>query len=242
MTNITIDDILTEAIKKKSKTDTAVVAFGRFNPITKGHESMVNDMLDFAKKHKGDALLFASISQDNKKNPLDFETKIKYLKKFFPQVQVFDEVGEDGVKTLLGALYKVSRAGYKKVFLVAGEDRAENFNDYIGKRLGDLGFESLEFYYGPRPEGGISATLLRKAAMDGDFETFSKGMPSRATARDAKTLFDAVRTGLGADELDEAYERIGETISLVESRQERNKFLSSVSKTNWFQSITTKSK
>ena len=53
-------------------------AFGRFNPVTTGHEVL----MDKAKAVGGkNYRIYVSKSQDRKKNPLDYKTKIKYLKK-----------------------------------------------------------------------------------------------------------------------------------------------------------------
>jgi len=55
--------------------------FGRFNPPTLGHEQVFKTM----KSMGGDMKIFTSQSQDKKKNPLDYSTKINFLRKMFPQ-------------------------------------------------------------------------------------------------------------------------------------------------------------
>ena len=56
-------------------------AFGRMNPMTIGHEVVMNKAKAVGGK---DYRIYVSKSQDRKKNPLDYRQKIKYLKKIFP--------------------------------------------------------------------------------------------------------------------------------------------------------------
>ena len=62
--------------------DTLTMAFGRFNPPTVGH----GKLLAAAKKAAsgGDLKIYPSRTQDPKKNPLDPDMKISYMKKMFP--------------------------------------------------------------------------------------------------------------------------------------------------------------
>ncbi|SVE30498.1 uncharacterized protein METZ01_LOCUS483352, partial [marine metagenome] len=60
-----------------------VFTFGRFNPLTSGHEIMINDVIKQAKSFGGKPLIFTSQTQDSKKNPLSYNDKTKYLKKFW---------------------------------------------------------------------------------------------------------------------------------------------------------------
>jgi hypothetical protein len=49
--------------------------FGRMNPPTIGHKQL----LDTVARVGGDYKIFVSQTQDKKKNPLDYQTKIKFL-------------------------------------------------------------------------------------------------------------------------------------------------------------------
>ena len=44
---------------------------------------------------------------------------------------------------------------------------------------------------------GMSASKMRKAVADDDFETFKKGTPSKLSLADTQAVFDAVRQGMG---------------------------------------------
>ena len=59
------------AIVEERRGKKAVLTFGRFNPPTSGHELLINKVIAEAKKRRADNFIFASHSQDKKKNPLD---------------------------------------------------------------------------------------------------------------------------------------------------------------------------
>jgi FAD synthase len=62
----------------EAKTSTAVVTFGRFNPPTIGHQKLVDKVVAVAKAKRAIPLVYASHSSDKKKNPLSYDSKIKY--------------------------------------------------------------------------------------------------------------------------------------------------------------------
>jgi hypothetical protein len=58
---------------------TAVFTFGRMNPPTIGHEKLVNKLRKVARLIRGQPFIYLSHSQDAKKNPLDYNSKIKNM-------------------------------------------------------------------------------------------------------------------------------------------------------------------
>ena len=69
----------------EGKKSTAVFTFGRFNPPTIGHQKLLQAVQKVARQKGGDAHIFGSYSQDNKKNPLRHKSKMKSLKEMFPR-------------------------------------------------------------------------------------------------------------------------------------------------------------
>ena len=67
---------ITEETKK-----TAVMAFGRFNPVTTGHEKLMHKVHDTAKKVGGEAHIIASHSEGDARNPIPHKKKLEYIKK-----------------------------------------------------------------------------------------------------------------------------------------------------------------
>ena len=184
----------------KSDSDTLTLAFGRFNPPTVGHEKL----LQMAKKASqgGDLKIYPSRTQDAKKNPLDPDMKVSYMKKMFPG---FEEniVNDDEMRSIFNVL-QTADGEYKNVTIIVGSDRQAEFESLATKYNGDLyNFDNIRVVSaGTRDsdaEGveGMSASKMRKAVVDDDFEAFKKGVPKGVSDSDVQSLFDAVRTGMG---------------------------------------------
>ena len=177
------------------------VAFGRFNPPTVGH----GKLLSAAKKASqgGDLKIYPSRSQDPKKNPLDPDMKISFMKKMFPDYSE-NIVNDDEMRSIFNVLTTASEGGYKDVNIIVGSDRQAEFENLATKYNGDLyNFENIRVISaGVRDadaEGveGMSASKMRKAVIDGDFDAFRRGTPKELNDGDTQALFDAVRSGMG---------------------------------------------
>jgi hypothetical protein len=200
-------DFLVEQNKK-----TIVAAFGRFSPPTIGHGLLVKKVTEVAKSLKADHVVYASRTQDSKKNPLDVSTKVKYLKKMFPSVHF--EAANDDVRTFMEMAGKLYDAGYQNFILVAGSDRVAEYQKLLDKYNGqEFKFDSVKVVSAgerdPDAEGaaGMSATKMREAAIKNDFKAFRSGVPSTLSDKDTHDLMNLVRSGLKIKEsLDEQFE------------------------------------
>ena len=183
-------------------TETLTVAFGRFNPPTVGH----GKLLAAAKKaaEGQDLKIYPSRSQDAKKNPLDPDMKVSFMKKMFPD---FAEViiNDDEMKSIFDVLVAANEAGYKNINIIVGSDRQSEFENLATKYNGELyDFENIRVISaGVRDadaEGveGMSASKMRKAVIDDDFKSFRSGTPKELDDGDTTALFDAVRQGMGS--------------------------------------------
>ena len=92
---------------------------------------------------------------------------------------------------------------YKNVTIIVGSDRQSEFESLATKYNGELyNFDNIRVVSaGVRDadaEGveGMSASKMRKAVVDDDFEAFKRGVPSSVKDADAQALYDAVRTGM----------------------------------------------
>ena len=65
-----------------------IFAFGRFNPPTTGHDKLMREVISQARKNNANHVVYASASQDKRKNPLDVNTKVKFMKKMFPRNKI----------------------------------------------------------------------------------------------------------------------------------------------------------
>ena len=180
--------------------DTLTMAFGRFNPPTVGH----GKLLAAAKKAAagGDLKIYPSRTQDPKKNPLDPDMKISFMKKMFPDYSE-NIVNDDEMRSIFNVLTTAGEQGYKNVNIVVGSDRQAEFENLAQKYNGDLyEFDLIRVISaGVRDadaEGveGMSASKMRKAVVDGDFDAFRRGTPKELDDGDTQALFDAVRGGM----------------------------------------------
>ena len=186
------------------------VAFGRFNPPTVGH----GKLLSAAKKAAagGDLAIYPSRTQDPKKNPLDADMKISFMKKMFPDYKE-DIVNDEEMKSIFNVLTSAGEKGYKNVNIVVGSDRQSEFDNLAQKYNGDLyNFDKINVISaGVRDADssgveGMSASKMRKAVVDGDFDAFRKGTPKELDDGDTQALFDAVRSGMGVKKKKEVTE------------------------------------
>ena len=185
--------------EKEVSTDTLTLAFGRFNPPTVGHEKL----LQMARKTAagGDLKIYPSRTQDPKKNPLDPDMKVSFMKKMFPD---FDEnIINDGEMRSIFNVLQTADGEYKNVNIIVGSDRQSEFESLATKYNGELyNFDDIRVVSaGVRDadaEGveGMSASKMRKAVVDDDFESFKRGVPASVKDADAQALYDAVRTGM----------------------------------------------
>ena len=185
--------------EREASTDTLTLAFGRFNPPTVGHEKL----LQMARKTAagGDLKIYPSRTQDPKKNPLDPDMKVSFMKKMFPD---FDDniINDDEMRSIFNVL-QTADGEYKNVTIIVGSDRQSEFESLATKYNGELyNFDDIRVVSaGVRDadaEGveGMSASKMRKAVVDDDFEAFKRGVPSSVKDADAQALYDAVRTGM----------------------------------------------
>tara|TARA_B000000441_G_scaffold26374_1_gene16508 strand:+ start:2357 stop:3607 length:1251 start_codon:yes stop_codon:yes gene_type:complete len=180
--------------------ETLTMAFGRFNPPTVGH----GKLLAAAKKASqgGDLKIYPSRSQDPKKNPLDPDMKISFMKKMFPDYEE-NIINDDEMKSIFNVLTTAGEQGYKNVNIIVGSDRQAEFENLATKYNGDLyNFDNIRVISaGVRDadaEGveGMSASKMRKAVVDDDYDSFRRGTPKELDDGDTMALFDAVRTGM----------------------------------------------
>ena len=193
-----------------SSDETITVVFGRFNPPTVGH----GKLLSAAKKAAvgGDLKIYPSRTQDPKKNPLDPDMKISFMKKMFPDYSE-DIINDSEMKSIFNVLTVAGEQGYKNVNIVVGSDRQSEFDNLAQKYNGDLyNFEMINVISaGVRDADssgveGMSASKMRKAVVDDDFAAFRKGTPKELDDGDTTALFDAVRSGMGVKKKKEVKE------------------------------------
>ena len=188
---------------------TAVFVFGRFNPPTIGHEKLLNALTATAQREGGKALVYTSSTQDSKKNPLSKDQIFKYLGEAFPKERKSFQT-RSTARTALDVAVELN-GKYDKLVMVVGSDRVSDFssllNTYNGIRSKHGSYEYKEIDIVSAGErdpdaagaSGMSASKMREAAIQGDFDLFKAGVPSGMSNKHAKNMMNDVRVGLKLD-------------------------------------------
>ena len=185
------------------KEKSAVLTFGRFQPPTTGHGKLVDAVLSTAKKLGADAFIFPSRTQDKKKNPLQTKDKVKFLKKFFPRARI---VNDKNAKTVFKAIESLVKKNYTDITLVVGGDRVDEFKKTIAPYVDEMGLKKFQVVSAGERDpdatdvSGMSASKMRAAVSDDDFDSFMKGIPKGVGKRVAKELFDTLKKEMGLNE------------------------------------------
>jgi len=193
-----------EQPRKGEGNETLTIGFGRFNPPTVGHEKLMNSIATTSEG--GDYRIYPSHSQDAKKNPLDSATKVEYMQKMFPD-HANNIVHDEKMRTIFDVLKNANSEGYANVNIVVGADRLKEFENLSQKYNGQLyNFDNINVVSaGDRDvdaEGieGMSASKLRKAAAEGDYETFRSGIPKPLDDEASKALYSTIRRQMNIEE------------------------------------------
>jgi hypothetical protein len=169
----------------------ASFALGRMNPAHRGHGLLVEAI----KQGPGDAFLFltdrpAKLPTD----PLNPQEKLDWAQKSFPDINIAL------AKNIFPVAVDLYNKGYTDVTIFEGEDKLRPLLEkYNGTEAahGFFQFEGINQKKLSRDSdaddaSGASATKLRQAAMDGDFETFEDNV-SDAAKPYAKKMFEKLQ-------------------------------------------------
>jgi len=210
-----------EALDKGNK---LIFAFGRFNPPTTGHAKLMKEVITQARKNNANHIVYASASTDRRSNPLDVNTKVKFMKKMFPQNNI--KAAGRTERTFMEVL-KFYNKMYGEIIMIAGSDRVREFqalaNKYNGK---DYNYKSIKLVSSgerdPDAEGvsGMSASKMREMAKNNDYRNFKSGVTGLSDS-ETRELFNAVKKGMGIKEGIESFTNFLNNDLREEYHQER---------------------
>ena len=193
----------------EEKEKSVVFAFGRFNPPTVGHEKLIKKVAEISTG--ADFRIFASQSNNPKKDPLQYKEKVNLMRKMFSKYGR-NIVLDSSLKTVFDILVYLYDKGYTRATMVAGSDRIKEFKGLLNKYNG---VEARHGFYefkdginivsaGDRdPDAddvsGMSASKMRAAAAEGDFQSFANGLPK--SYGDKLAVFNLLRKRMGLNEM-----------------------------------------
>ncbi len=169
----------------ENKEKHAVMAFGRMNPPTTGHEVLVHKVKSVANQVGGSHHIVLSHSQDAAKNPLTSAQKVKHAKRFFPDTNISVATKEE--PNFLTQAAKLHKQGVTHLHMVAGSDRVAEYHKLLHKYNGThegalFNFKKITLHNAgardPDAEGtsGMSASKMRSHANTNSFDDFKQGI------------------------------------------------------------------
>lgn len=127
---------------------------GRFNPLSKKHHEIIEDMTTY----NGDHIVFIidgeKSSLDMNKNPLDSEIRKEVIKSCFPNIKI------DVCSSIFQSLEILDVMGYDNIRWFCGSDREESYKK-ISVNF-DANIEIISF----ERDVNISATMIRKGIIE----------------------------------------------------------------------------
>ncbi|MDP7367325.1 MAG: hypothetical protein QGH83_08690 [Candidatus Pacebacteria bacterium] len=168
---------------REGKEKTAVFSFGRMNPPTSGHGKLIKKVMSVAKKEKGVPMIYPSKTEDNKKNPLTYNTKVKVLQDVFGDIV---NTTTD-IRTPFDVLGYLDNQKFSKVVFVVGSDRVAEFKKNMSKFV-DSDLDNIKDFSvvsagdrDPDAEGikGISGSKMREYVKKDKFKKFAAGLMTK---------------------------------------------------------------
>ena len=201
------DDKDTSQVPRNEGGPSIVITFGRFNPPHIGHLKLMDRVADEAYKDGSDYMIYPSHSQDAKKNPFDLATKHNVMSTMFPHHANNISGDASSGRNIFDVLKDLHGKGYDNVKVVVGDDRVKEFSNITSKYNGKTyNFGKLDVVSaGERDEKsddveGMSASKMRKAAADNDYDAFKKGLPKDLKGSEAKSIYMQLRKSMNLDE------------------------------------------
>ena len=177
-----------------------VVAWGRFNPPTIGHQKLIDAVARIA--DGDDYFIYPTHTHKKPKDPLSSDMKVEYMKKMFP-FHAAHIIHNRDVNTIIKLLQEY-QGTYSNLTLVAGSDRISSYKVLLDKYNGvEYTYRNLDVVSAgerdPDADGasGMSASKMRAAAKELDTVTFRKGISENLSNQDTAKLMLEVRKGMG---------------------------------------------
>ena len=176
------------------------ITYGRFQPVTWGHENSFNAIKSAADKSGCDYRIFISHTNDKKDNPLKQEDKLMWMRLLLPQhaskiLAINPSDPQKCVRYCMTASRDIAH-DYDECVYMVGSDRV-NAMQYLHNYNGcNPNHKSVDFSMkhfeikstGQRDADGktfsISGTKMREWARSGDIGEFKKGLPKSNKLKD----------------------------------------------------------
>lgn len=175
----------------KESSGKVTITFGHFNPPNIEHEKIINKVHETA---QGGPYRIYTSHECNENSPLDYNTKIKFMRKMFPR-QARSIISDAKVVDLYDALDSLYEQGYTHVSVVMPNAPTQLIESVNKENRSRYNFKSIDFVSIDAHDIGAKVV---ESVKDNNYEMFSKFLPS--TIKESQKLFNAIRLGLGLKE------------------------------------------
>ena len=131
-----------------------VFTYGRYNPPTKGHRMLIEQVIETARRTNKTPVVVVSHSYGNTKNPLPVENKVRILRRWFPDVTILTSAKDRSIA-------KIAQNFNKNSIMIVGQNRENSFKFLDFKKVAVS-----------RTANAPSATMARAAAVAGNAKAF----------------------------------------------------------------------
>lgn len=175
----------------KESTGKVTITFGNFNPPNIEHEKVINKVHEVA---QGGPYRIYTAQECNEHFPLDYGTKVKFMRKMFPR-HARSIISDAKIEDLYDALNSLYEQGYTQVNLVMPNIPTQLVETVNRHNKSSYNFKSIDFISVDTHD--IDAKVL-ESVKNNNYELFNKSLPS--TIKEGQKLFNAIRLGLGLKE------------------------------------------
>jgi hypothetical protein len=175
----------------KESTGKVTITFGNFNPPNIEHEKVINKVHEVA---QGGPYRIYTAQECNENFPLDYGTKVKFMRKMFPR-HARSIISDAKIVDLYDALDSLYEQGYTQVNLVMPNVPTQLVESVNKDNKSRYNFKSIDFI--SVDTHNIDAKIV-ESVKDNNYELFNKFLPS--TIKEGQKLFNAIRLGLGLKE------------------------------------------
>jgi len=164
-----------------------IFALGRYQPLTRGHEKVLRNMIKLARSQSKTPIIYVSKGQyksraDKIKNPFTQNERIKMMKQIFPNANVRAQINNPVV---------TANSLKKPVSMCVGSNRVTAFRRMMNK------YDHSVISGGTRNNGnalsGVSGTKLRGWAIKNNYNSYRKWVPRGFTNKQVLEQMDTIR-------------------------------------------------
>lgn len=187
---------VTEATNKKIA---VIVPLGRFNPPHKDHVNLIDACIKYAQKVGGRPIVYVSMTQNSKKDPLTADEKIFYLEKMYPGKKGLFKKPPRINPSMIGVMKELNGL-FDEVVVILGDDRQDAgmmLQKYNGKEYQFDKINSIsrhDITNTRTTEGdGVHASDIRRWSKEDDFESVRDAMSPKLSDKDVRDIMKKIK-------------------------------------------------